>query len=53
MTLLVFQRKREDISENLLPEEGSLEAVCENAGLTGEPTAGGLLNRLPAILADG
>ena len=35
-------------------EEGSYgSSVCENAGLTGEPTAGGLLNRLPATLADG
>ena len=33
--------------------EGAPEAVWENAGLTGELTAGGLLNRLPATLADG
>ena len=42
-----------DISENRLPVEGALEAVWENAGLTGELTAGGLRNRLLPILADG
>lgn len=42
-----------DISENRLPVEGAPEAVWDNAGLTGELTAGGLLNRLLPILADG
>ena len=42
-----------DISENRLPVEGAPEAVWENAGLTGELTAGGLLNRLPPTLAEG